>query len=318
MRLERRRSHSCAPRVPAGTAVKHFLRVRSIFRAGTFSRLPRMRLRAAQSQDLWTRATRHVGCARLQEFAVQEALLVRRGDSTRHKVVATRGIECRSIGGGVSRCRVALPAAVCCMEIAQAQLTDLTQTPNQEGAGIVKSPEQQIGAGVGSSTRRRVHRLAHHAARSRARHPARRQLFQRKFTDAQGLGPAPRMASATFMQFPRSAPDSSTVARAAMAVRRFGRFRRRRRDEARQHGRCAASVRPGACRKCSRTKSPASCETSGRTRSMKPGSGTRRSTRTLEQGHQLRLHSRHAGNGTVDTNERGWREQDLRVRPFCR
>jgi hypothetical protein len=74
------------------------------------------------------------------------------------------------------------------MEIAQAQLTDLTQTPNQEGAGIVKSLEQQIGAGVGNST------TPNSSTYIMLRDPARairrgRQLFQRKFTDAQGLGP---------------------------------------------------------------------------------------------------------------------------------
>ena len=42
-------------------------------------------------------------------------------------------------------------AAVCCTEVAYAQLTDLTQTPNQEEAGIVKSLDQQIGSGVGNS-----------------------------------------------------------------------------------------------------------------------------------------------------------------------
>jgi len=82
----------------------------------------------------------------------------------------------------------ALVAALCCSEIAYAQLTDLTQTPNQEGAGIVKSLEQQIGAGVGNSM------TPGSSTFIILRDPARairrgRQLFQRKFTDAQGLGP---------------------------------------------------------------------------------------------------------------------------------
>jgi hypothetical protein len=81
-----------------------------------------------------------------------------------------------------------LAALCCCMEMANAQLTDLTQTPNQEGAGIVKSLEQQIGAGVGNST------TPGSSTYITMRDPARairrgRQLFQRKFTDAQGLGP---------------------------------------------------------------------------------------------------------------------------------
>jgi hypothetical protein len=83
---------------------------------------------------------------------------------------------------------VVLLAAVCCSELAQAQLTDLTQTPNTEGAGIVKSLEQQIGAGVGNSTTPNTSTFI------MLRDPARairrgRQLFQRKFTDLQGLGP---------------------------------------------------------------------------------------------------------------------------------
>jgi hypothetical protein len=82
----------------------------------------------------------------------------------------------------------ALLAAVCCSETAQAQLTDLTQTPNQEGAGIVKSLEQQIGTGVGNAM------TPDSSVFIMLRDPARavrrgRQLFQRKFTDAQGFGP---------------------------------------------------------------------------------------------------------------------------------
>ena len=79
-------------------------------------------------------------------------------------------------------------AAFCCTENAQAQLTDLTQTPNQENAGIVKSLQQQIGAGVGNST------TPESSTFITLRDPARairrgRQLFQRKFTDLQGFGP---------------------------------------------------------------------------------------------------------------------------------
>jgi hypothetical protein len=72
--------------------------------------------------------------------------------------------------------------------MASAQLTDLTQTPNAEGAGIRKSLEQQIGAGVGNVM------TPDSSSYIIARDPARairrgRQLFQRKFTLAQGFGP---------------------------------------------------------------------------------------------------------------------------------
>ena len=82
----------------------------------------------------------------------------------------------------------ALLAAVCCSETAFAQLTDLTQTPNQEGVGIVKSLQEQIGAGVGNVN------TPGSSTFIIARDPARavrrgRQLFQRKFTDLQGFGP---------------------------------------------------------------------------------------------------------------------------------
>jgi hypothetical protein len=74
------------------------------------------------------------------------------------------------------------------METAQAQLTDNTQTPNVENAGITKSLSQQIGAGVGNSM------TPGSSTFIMLRDPARairrgRQLFQRKFTDAQGFGP---------------------------------------------------------------------------------------------------------------------------------
>lgn len=75
--------------------------------------------------------------------------------------------------------------------VAEAQLTDQTQTPNTEGAGILKSYEEQIGAGVGdimtpgSST----YIIARDPARSVRRG---RQLFQRKFTGGQGFGPRAR------------------------------------------------------------------------------------------------------------------------------
>jgi hypothetical protein len=71
---------------------------------------------------------------------------------------------------------------------AEAQLTDLTQTPNAEGAGIHKSLEEQIGAGRGdvmtpNSSLFLIQRDPFRAIRRG------RQLFQRKFTVAQGFGP---------------------------------------------------------------------------------------------------------------------------------
>jgi Di-haem oxidoreductase, putative peroxidase len=71
---------------------------------------------------------------------------------------------------------------------ANAQESDITQTPNTVGAGIQKALEDQIGAGRGDIlTPDSSHFLI-------ARDPFRaivrgRQLFQRKFTHAQGLGP---------------------------------------------------------------------------------------------------------------------------------
>ena len=85
---------------------------------------------------------------------------------------------------------LALCAALCRIDTAEAQLTDLTQAPNVENAGIVKSLEQQIGAGVGNLN------TPGSSTFITARDPARairrgRQLFQRKFTDQQGFGPRP-------------------------------------------------------------------------------------------------------------------------------
>ncbi|HKU89853.1 MAG TPA: di-heme oxidoredictase family protein [Steroidobacteraceae bacterium] len=83
---------------------------------------------------------------------------------------------------------LALCATLCHIGTAEAQLTDLTQAPNIENAGIVKSLEQQIGAGVGNLN------TPGSSTFITARDPARairrgRQLFQRKFTAEQGFGP---------------------------------------------------------------------------------------------------------------------------------
>lgn len=69
-----------------------------------------------------------------------------------------------------------------------AQLTDITQTPNTENAGIQKSFEEQIGAGRGDvmtsdSSFFIIGRDPFRAIRRG------RQVFQRKFTGAQGVGP---------------------------------------------------------------------------------------------------------------------------------
>lgn len=71
---------------------------------------------------------------------------------------------------------------------ARAQLTDQTQTPNPARAGIFKSLEQQAGSGVGDT------KTPDSSSFIIARDPGRsirrgRQLFQRKFTLAQGFGP---------------------------------------------------------------------------------------------------------------------------------
>jgi hypothetical protein len=71
---------------------------------------------------------------------------------------------------------------------AGAQESDLTQTPNAIDAGIYKSLEEQIGAGRGDWF------IPDSSSFLIARDPFRaivrgRQLFQRKFTQAQGVGP---------------------------------------------------------------------------------------------------------------------------------
>lgn len=89
---------------------------------------------------------------------------------------------------GTTGARIALALNFLVAPLAHAQLTDLTQTPNPEGVGIAKSLTDQIGAGVGDV-------MTHgSSAYIIARDPGRsirrgRQLFQRKFTLAQGIGP---------------------------------------------------------------------------------------------------------------------------------
>jgi hypothetical protein len=71
---------------------------------------------------------------------------------------------------------------------AYAQLVDLTQSPNAENAGIAKSLGEQNGAGVGNvmTPNSSIFIIKRDPARSIRRG---RQLFQRKFTEWQGLGP---------------------------------------------------------------------------------------------------------------------------------
>ncbi len=73
-------------------------------------------------------------------------------------------------------------------EIAQAQLTDLTQTPNPINAGIAKSLEDQVGTGQGDEITpySSIYLINRDPARAVRRG---RQLFQRAFTQNQGLGP---------------------------------------------------------------------------------------------------------------------------------
>jgi hypothetical protein len=72
-----------------------------------------------------------------------------------------------------------------------AQLADVTQTPNAEGAGIQKSLAAQVGAGRGDvfTPDSSLFLIARDPFRSVRRG---RQLFQRKFTSLQGLGPRKR------------------------------------------------------------------------------------------------------------------------------
>lgn len=74
------------------------------------------------------------------------------------------------------------------MTFAQAQLTDQTQTPNAANEGIAKSFEEQIGAGVGDvlTPDSSLFIVKRDPVRSIRRG---RQIFQRKFTRAQGQGP---------------------------------------------------------------------------------------------------------------------------------
>ena len=76
-----------------------------------------------------------------------------------------------------------------CIQVLQAQLVDETQvSPTVPGGTIGKSLEEQVGAGRGDVTtpQSSVYLIKRDPARSIRRG---RQLFQRKFTTDQGLGP---------------------------------------------------------------------------------------------------------------------------------
>ena len=97
---------------------------------------------------------------------------------------------------GSSFSRIIVFSLACLTPMApQAQLTDTTLTgPTVPGGSIAKSVEEQIGAGMGD-----VH-LFGSSTYLIKRDPARsirrgRQLFQRKFTQEQGLGPRVNFAS---------------------------------------------------------------------------------------------------------------------------
>jgi hypothetical protein len=83
---------------------------------------------------------------------------------------------------------VALAAGTLPATLASAQLTDVVQTPNLANAGIQKTYVQQVGAGQGSQTtpESSLFLIARDPFRSIMRG---RQVFQRKFTMAEGVGP---------------------------------------------------------------------------------------------------------------------------------
>ena len=211
--------------------------------------------------------------------------------------------------------RIASAIAVLAMPAAHAQLTDQTQTPNAENAGIVKSLEP-------ADRRRRRQRqyagLVHSS--SSQRDPARsirrgRQLFQRKFTLAQGFGPRTHdgIGDIGGGRRDRRRPDRQLRGLSRPSARLGG--LRRRRGHA-----------PGQPRRASSVRARAAGDARGRDHhgpAHHPRSGHRRCAaiphhrhaHAREQGHQLR-HDPGAFNGTVDTSGVDGVDPDLRVRPF--
>src|SRR4029453_14134730 len=83
---------------------------------------------------------------------------------------------------------VGLCAVVWLSRVADAQLTDITQTPNRADAGIQKSLEEQIGRAQGGGIAPGASLFIIQRDPFRAIRRG-RQLFQRKFTVEQGVGP---------------------------------------------------------------------------------------------------------------------------------
>ena len=81
-----------------------------------------------------------------------------------------------------------LTLLLCVSPMAAAQLTDITQTPNLASVGIQRGLPDQVGAGRGDvmTPTSSLFLIQRDPFRAIARG---RQLFQRKFTEAQGLGP---------------------------------------------------------------------------------------------------------------------------------
>ena len=94
---------------------------------------------------------------------------------------------CRSTGV-ISGSLVAVTFLMFAMSDSTAQETDITLTPNAFGAGIKKSYEDQIGTGRGDgyTPDSSWYIITRDPFRAISRG---RQLFQRKFTDFQGVGP---------------------------------------------------------------------------------------------------------------------------------
>jgi hypothetical protein len=95
-------------------------------------------------------------------------------------MTAGRRARARMAIGSLATALLASPAG--------AQLTDLEQTPNAAEVGIAKTFEEEVGTGVGNETTpgSSLFIIRRDPARSVRRG---RQIFQRKFTLAQGLGP---------------------------------------------------------------------------------------------------------------------------------
>jgi hypothetical protein len=96
-------------------------------------------------------------------------------------------------------CAFAVAVLTLQLSIAEAQLTDETQTPDAINSGIIaKSLEEQIGAGSGDEFTfgSAVYLIKRDPARSIRRG---RQLFQRKFTEDQGQGPRVNNDSSGFI-----------------------------------------------------------------------------------------------------------------------